>query len=97
MVSRLLQGAEDVVQPLQQLGIVQKGFDLFGLRTPFQRFTFGFAVCETAIFVLKPRFAFTSTNELKHLAIFGPGGKNTTWVPWYLPGLALGGVLAVFF
>jgi hypothetical protein len=99
LVHRAFEASGLAMQNIQEtsLDIGQRMFNFFGLTTPFQRFMFGFTICETAIMLAKPGFAFTDKDEMKQFVLFARDKKNSTYVPWFLPGLAIGGILALFF
>ena len=78
-----------------ELSMTQTMLAFAGLNTPLTRFLFGFTICETGIFILQPSLMFDERGNPKNLG-FHPD-KTHTIVPWYVPGLALGSFLALFF
>lgn len=65
-----------------------------GLTTPTLRFLGGFSVTSGALLLLKPQIAFDKEGNARPWKLIEkrPGA---TPVPWFLPGLAVGGVLAL--
>lgn len=82
--------------PMHSPSISEWIFSQFGLYTPLQRFLFGFTICDTAILLAHPDFAFDGRGYLRPWSLFS-NEPNSTMCPWFLPGLLVGGTLALFF
>ena len=75
------------------LGPLEYAMYAMGLTTPVSRFLAGFTVTESLVWMAKPSFAFDRLGKPISWAVSTNGG---TWVPWFMPGLVVGGVMALF-
>lgn len=82
------------ISPHDGLNFGQRIMSSMGLYTPFQRFLFGFTAAETVMWVTKPSFSFDSKGNARSIRL-SLADKNGTFVPWFLPGLLVGGAMAV--
>ncbi len=84
---------------MPQLSTMQLAFNWCGLTSPFSRFIFGYTISETIMLIVKPKLCFDSKGTAKNFSIWPSksGKSDTTIVPWYLPGVAIGAGLALFF
>lgn len=89
--------AQTLAEPA--LTTAQQFFYFTGLTTPFSRFIFGYTIAETFMLIVKPSFSFDAQGRAKTFSLWpSKTGKNdTTMVPWFLPGLIVGGSLGLFF
>jgi hypothetical protein len=70
-----------------------------GLNTPALRFFAVFSVTNSYILFVKPEFAFTHRGEMKEWALLNANPdprQRLTWIPWWLPSIALGTAAALF-
>ena len=71
-------------------------FYQLGLTSPAKRFVAGFTMGNLVMLTVKPRISFDRDGEPKSFSLSGRD-RNTTTVPWWIPGILLGGSFAMFF
>lgn len=79
---------------MEDLYIHELPFYYLGLTSPLTRCLFGIVVTSGVMIMVKPSFAFKN-GEMRswNLITKRQGG---TWIPWWLPGLVVGGVFAIY-
>jgi hypothetical protein len=66
-----------------------------GLTTPFKRATAGFGAVTGLILFTKPLFAFDEKGNAKPWALISKDPFATS-VPWWLPGIVVGGLISIY-
>lgn len=89
-----LLGVDEVQNPVEDLDFVQKTMAFMGLDTPALRFMAGFTLTSSVIMVAKPRISFDGDGNALSWKLTNKEGTQLTW---WMPGLVVGGVLAIFF
>lgn len=77
------------------LSLKEIPFYYLGLTSPLSRFLFGIVTTSGLIFMIKPSFAF-KYGDVRTWNLFGKSRESGTWVPWWVPGTIIGGVLALY-
>ena len=67
-----------------------------GLKTPTTRFVAGFTITTGLLLLLRPRFAFLEDGTPRPWSLVGHKGNSATLIPWFFPGLLVGGTLGLF-
>jgi hypothetical protein len=80
------------------LNSIEALFDSLGLRTPLLRASAGWAVTSAALSYMKPGMMYDPNGEPLPWSVTNMNPQiDSTMVPWWLPGIAIGGVFGLFF
>lgn len=77
------------------LSIKEIPFYYLGLSSPMSRLLFGIVVSSGLIYAIKPSFAFRYDDPRPFIP-FSNVKSGGTWVPWWVPGIVVGTVLALY-
>jgi hypothetical protein len=73
----------------------QEYLESVGLRTPTSRFIVGAGMGVLLTEAIRPGFSHDAKGQHRPWAILDPGAKDGTQVPWFLPPVISGTVLAL--
>lgn len=89
--------------PAPDLGVIgnsfqklENGFLKVGLDSPDKRFVFFNFVGGLGTWAVRPESMFDRDGTPRPWIVSSPGLKNATTIPWWMPGLALGTMGALF-
>ena len=83
---------EDVVG----LTLPEKVLSTLGLNQPTGRFFAGFLVTQAFMVSLRPQVSYLDDGTPRVWRLISPT-MDSTLVPWWMPGLFVGGILSLFF
>jgi len=86
--------AEEEVDVLDELSMLEKPFYYTGLTTPVRRFVAGNVIVGGLLWYMKPSFAF-SNGSPRPWALTSSAG-DSTWVPWWTYGLFVGAAISLY-
>lgn len=65
-----------------------------GLNTPMKRALAGFLSGSVVVYYVQPESMFAK-GEMRPFAPFAPDDPSKTWLPWWVPGLAVGATVSL--